>query len=186
MDLLDLLWGLIALGLLLGLRAGCDRGLCDMDGGGMVDSLVVGGDGGQGLELGVRFTQVERELVRAIKEQSQVSRSRNIEQCQFSFLLTRLKNFEKELGLPPEEDEVVVVVLVTLRPLSSMVDSTTTVGSVFTTPPPCWLLMVLLYWLNWLYCCCSSALYWALCPLPVLPLLLCPPSPMFPEEDDVS
>lgn len=177
-DLPDLLWGLIAIGLLLGLRAGCHRGLCDVDGGGMVNSLVVGGDGGQGLEVGIRLAQVERELeVRALTKQSQVIRSRNKKKSESSFLLTRLKNFEKELGLPPEEDEVVVVVLVTLRPLSSMVDWTTTVGSVLTTPP-CWLLMALLYWLNWSYCCCSSALYWTLCPLPVLPLLLCPPSPL--------
>lgn len=59
MDLLDLLWRLIAPGLLLRLRAGCNRGLCDVDSGDMVDSLVIGGEGGQGLELRVRLAHVE-------------------------------------------------------------------------------------------------------------------------------
>lgn len=64
-NLLDLLWGLIAV---LGLRAGCHRGLCDLDSGGVVDSrlvvdrLAVNGDRGQGLEIGVRLARVEREL----------------------------------------------------------------------------------------------------------------------------
>jgi len=64
-NLLDLLWGLISV---LGLRAGCHGGLCDLDSGGVVDSRLVVGrlavdrDRGQWLELGIRLAKVKRHL----------------------------------------------------------------------------------------------------------------------------